>query len=164
MTEPRASRPQMPGYGTSSGAEGMLPWSWAEQRLRDSHDYWVSTVWPDGRPHLMPVWGVWDGEHLWFSSSRGSRKIRNVRAGSAVSAATDDAHSPVVLEGVAEIVTEQAVLARFLELVNVKYGTSYGIDMVDPATSASVRVRPRWAFGLDERYFGESPTRWQFGR
>jgi hypothetical protein len=52
----------------------------------------------------MPVWAVWDGAKLAFSSSRRSVKIRNVAAGSI---ATDDALSPVVIEGVARFVTDE---------------------------------------------------------
>lgn len=164
MLEPRADRPHMPGYGTLPPDEGsgLLPWSWALKRLRDSHDYWVSTVWPDGRPHLMPVWAVWWDEAVWFSSALRSRKIRNIEAGSAVSIATDDARNPVIAEGTARVVTDTVSLRGFLDEVNAKYGTDYGIELVDPATSATVRVRPKWAFGLDERDFAGSPTRWKF--
>ncbi len=51
----------MPGYGLLDAAQGagLLPWSWAVERLQRSHDYWVATVRPDGPPHVMPVWGVW---------------------------------------------------------------------------------------------------------
>ena len=72
MPEPPASRPHMPGYGIAGPTEGrgLLPWSWAEERLTRSHDYWVATVRADGRPHLMPVWGAWDGGALWFSIGR----------------------------------------------------------------------------------------------
>jgi len=61
MREPTRSRPYMPGYGIHPPDEGsgLLPWSWAEQRLHSSHTFWVVTLWPDGRPHAMPVWGVW---------------------------------------------------------------------------------------------------------
>src|SRR5262249_17191311 len=61
VNEPIASRPHMPGYGTLPAGEGggLLPWSWAEERLARSHDYWLATVTPDGAPHLMPVWAVW---------------------------------------------------------------------------------------------------------
>ena len=153
----------MPGYGIlpASQGTGLLPWTWAETRLRDSHDYWVATVWPDGRPHTMPVWGVWDDGVLWFSSSLGSRKIRNIRAGSDVSMSTEDPRNPVVLEGSAEIVTEIPVIQHFLHLMNAKYDTDYGPDFLDPAKNASVRVRPRWAFGVAEGDFGGSPTRWE---
>jgi hypothetical protein len=68
------------GTGIVGPAEGsgLLPWSWAEQRLVASRNYWVATSWPDGRPHAMPVWGLWDNGAFWFSSSRRSRKARNL--------------------------------------------------------------------------------------
>src|ERR1700674_5664184 len=72
MVEPIGSRPYMPGYGLLDADQGtgLLPWSWAVERLTRSHDYWVATVRPGGRPHVMPVWGVWIDDALWFSSSR----------------------------------------------------------------------------------------------
>lgn len=154
----------MPGYGILPAGQGtgLLPWSWALERLRRSHDYWVATVWPDGRPHTMPVWGAWDDGILWFSSSLRSRKIRNIQAGSAVSVSTEDARNPVVLEGTAEIVTETEAIQRFLDLTNAKYKTDYTLDFMDPTKNASVRVRPSWAFGVAEDDFGGSPTRWSF--
>src|SRR3954470_14425664 len=80
MSEPDSSRPYMPGYGTLPEGEGtgLLPWSWAVERLERTHDFWLATVWPDGRPHVMPVWGVWLEDAVWFSSSLGSRKARNL--------------------------------------------------------------------------------------
>ncbi|HVV10076.1 pyridoxamine 5'-phosphate oxidase family protein [Amycolatopsis sp.] len=165
MPEPRATRPHMPGYGTLPPDEGsgLLPWSWAVRRLQDSHDYWVSTVWPDGRPHLMPVWAVWHDEALWFSSALHARKIRNLRANPAVSAATDDPLNPVVLEGTAKVVADTVSLRGFLSQINAKYGTDYGGELIDPVSHATVRVRPKWVFGLDEADFPGSPTRWKFG-
>src|ERR687885_452744 len=81
-SDPPASRPYMPGYGIVGPTEGsgLLPWSWAEQRLVASRNYWLASGRPDGRPHVMPVWGVWHQRSLWFSSSRGSRKARNLAA------------------------------------------------------------------------------------
>ena len=67
MTEPRADRPYMPGYGTLGPDEGtgLLPWSWAEERLVRSHDFWLATTWPDGGPHVTPVWAVWASPTRW---------------------------------------------------------------------------------------------------
>src|ERR1700761_2999369 len=110
---PVAMRPWMPGYGTlpADQGTGLLPWSWAEQRLRDSHDYWLPTSWPDGRPHVMPVWGMWLEGALWFSSSRGSRKARNLRARAHCVGTTDQPKDPAVLDGHAEAVTSAEDLA-----------------------------------------------------
>ena len=85
----------MPGYGLRSAEQGtgLLPWSWARERLERSHDYWVATTGADG-PHLMPVWGVWLDDALWFSSSRASKKARNVTMHQRCSVSTDDAREP----------------------------------------------------------------------
>jgi len=164
MDEPAASRPWMPGYGTLGPTEGtgLLPWSWAEERLATSHDYWVATVWPDGRPHVMPVWGVWLDGAVWFSSSGRSRKARNLAADARCVVTTDRAQEPVVVEGRAERVGDLEVIGRFLAASNAKYATDYGLDFLDPAVNATFRVRPSWVFGLVEADFGGSPTRWVF--
>ena len=157
-----AARPYMPGYGIQPASAGLLPWSWADARLRAAHDFWLATVTAGGRPHLMPVWAVWTGEVLWFSSSLRSAKARNIAAGSGVSIATDDPYEPVVLEGSAEIVTDPAALRTFLDAMNAKYETSYEEGFLDPAANASMRLRPEKAFGLLEKDFTSSPTRWTF--
>lgn len=161
---PQAERPHMPGYGILGPGEGtgLLPWAWAEERLAASHDYWLATVWPDGRPHLMPVWGVWDDGALWFSSANGSRKVANLRADPHCTLATDDALEPVVVAGTAEVAADGPTLERMLGRENAKYGTSYGLDMVDPASNTWFCLRPEWAFGLTEADFTGSPTRWRF--
>src|SRR5687768_5814500 len=130
MEPPRADRPFMPGYGVEDpgSGTGLLSWEWAEHKLIASHDYWVVSVWPDGRPHAMPVWGVWDGASLLFSSGGRSRKVRNLRADPRCVVAIQDTQDPVVLEGTAEIVTDPAVLAQAIERINAKYSTAYGVD------------------------------------
>ena len=77
---PAPSRPHMPGYGLAEGPDGLLPWSWAEERLEESHNYWLATVRPDGRPHLMIVWGLWYGGVFYFSTGSDSRKARNLES------------------------------------------------------------------------------------
>jgi nitroimidazol reductase NimA-like FMN-containing flavoprotein (pyridoxamine 5'-phosphate oxidase superfamily) len=139
-----------------------MPWSWAEERLAASRNYWVVSVWPDGRPHAMPVWGLWHDESFWFSSSRGSRKSRNLSADPRCVVATEDAMEPVIIEGIAQLVTESGALEALLALENAKYETNYGIELLDPEVNSAFRVRPTWGFGLSEEDFTGSPTRWSF--
>jgi len=166
MKEPAASRPFMPGYGLRDASEGtgLLPWSWAKERLERSHDYWVATAHPDGRPHVMPVWGVWMGDGLWFSCSRASRKARNLARQPACTIATDNAFEPVIIEGSAELVNDVEAIRHFVGAVNKKYRTNYGIDFFSQASNGCFRVSPTWAFGLMESDFTGSPTRWSFHR
>src|ERR1700730_11298340 len=132
MNEPLVSRPYMPGYGLKGPSEGrgLLPWSWAEERLTAGRHYWLVSLWPDGRPHAMPVWGVWHEGMLWFSSSRGSRKARNLVADARCTVTTESAAEPVVLEGRAELVPDRGSLETLLALENAKYGTDYGMEML----------------------------------
>ena len=151
----------MPDYGIRGPDEGsgLLPWSWAEQRLAGSRNYWVTSLWPDGRPHLMPVWGVWDGAALWFSSGRRSRKARNLAADARCVVATEDANEPVVLEGTADVVRDRGEIERVAELMDVKYG---GITADFLAAHATIGVRPDRAFAIAHDDFTGSPTRWVF--
>ncbi|HET6951643.1 MAG TPA: pyridoxamine 5'-phosphate oxidase family protein [Acidimicrobiales bacterium] len=165
MTDPRTDRPDMPGYGVAGPdtGTGLLPWSWAVERLTRSHDYWLATRRPDGHPHAMPVWGVWLDGALWFSSGLRSRKARNLGADGRCAVTTDDPLEPVVVEGEARRVEAPEGIAGFAAAVDAKYGTSYGAEFYDPAVNGVWRVAPTWAFGLLESDFAGSPTRWTFG-
>jgi hypothetical protein len=154
----------MPGYGMQPAGEGtgLLPWSWAEERLVASRNYWVVTRWPDGRPHAMPVWGLWHDGTFWFSSSKPSRKSKNLSADPRCVVTTEDADNPVMVEGIAELIAGPKDLATLLALENAKYSTDYGIEMLDPVANSAFRVRPLWVFGLQAGDFTGSPTRWDF--
>jgi len=157
MADPKRSRPYMPGYGLLDAAQ-----SWAVERLERSHDYWVATIRPDGRPHVMPVWGIWLEDAVWFSSSRGSRKARNLDANPNCTITTDNAYEPVIVEGAGVRFTDLSTITRFVAAINQKYTTDYSVDFFDPDRNACFQVRPTWAFGLTESDFTGSPTRWIF--
>ena len=162
MSGSSARRPYMPGYGVQSATEGsgLLPWSWAVERLTASKDFWLATTWPDGRPHVMPVWGVWWHDALWFSCGLRSRKAQNVARDPRCVVTTDDARNPVVIEGTARQVLDQDTISGFNDAVNAKYETSYSVDFYDPVVNGVFRVEPVWAFGVAEDDFTGSPTRW----
>lgn len=164
-----ATRPHMPGYGILAPDEGtgLLRWKDVEPRLAASHDYWVATTWPDGRPHVMPVWAVWAGSALWFSSSLQSRKVANLRHDPRCVVTTDDARNPVIVEGSAQIISDRPGIRTFLDALNGKYAAtsvdvSYDESFADPDVNATIRVQPRTAFALLESDFAGSPTRWTF--
>ena len=154
----------MPGYSIQGPSEGggLLPWSWAEEQLQRSRNFWLATRWPDGRPHVMPVWAIWHGDRLLFSSSNASRKARNLADAPRCVLTTEDPQNAVVVEGVAELITAREELEAFLAAENAKYATTYGFEMVDPAANSCFRMKPAWAFGVQAENFTGSPTRWSF--
>jgi pyridoxamine 5'-phosphate oxidase-like protein len=154
----------MPGYGILPPDEGtgLLPWSWATERLVHSHDYWLASVWPDGRPHVMPVWGVWHDDAFWFSSSRTSRKVRNLAQNPRAVATTENALESVIVEGEVDAIVDRNVIAQFAVWVDTKYETNYGIDFFAAPGNGCYRLRAMSVFALSEGDFTGSPTRWTF--
>jgi len=110
----------------------------------------------------MPVWGIWMDNALWFSSSRGSRKTRNLLARPPCAITTDNAYEPVVIEGEAALIDDPAAISVFVTTLNQKYQTDYAVDFFNPNDNACFRVAPAWAFGLTEADFTGTPTRWTF--
>ena len=150
----------MPGYGIPDDAEGVLPWRWADERLAAARRYWVSTVRPDGRPHAMPIWGVWHDDAFWFSSGGGSRKVQNLATDPRCVVTTDNANEAVIIEGIAGEVAD----AADDEALQAAYRKKYD-EGLDPDLGPIFRVMPSVAFGFidhDDR-FRETATRWRFG-
>lgn len=154
---PRTERPQIPGYGISKSETGMLPWEWAVKALTESREYWIVTVRPDGRPHAMIIWGLWSEGAFWFGTGRKTQKARNLAKNPNCVVGTQNAAEAVILEGVAELITDPA-LAKKLEPASLsKYGVSGG-DGSEPLYC----VRPSRVFGLIEKSFPKTATRWTF--
>lgn len=101
MTEPaRRDRPDMPeGYGVPTSDEGLLEWPAIEARLVEALHYWMATTRPDGRPHVVPRWGVWLDGHLYYDGSPETLHARNARANSACTLHIGDGKEAIILDG-----------------------------------------------------------------
>ena len=160
---PKSSRPHARGYGFPKGKKGLLSWSWAEQRLKKSHNYWITTVRPDGSPHTMVVWGLWQDGRFLFSTGSQSRKARNLEKNPRCIVCTEDAHEAVIVEGVAENANVEA-RRKLIPAYQRKYDwdlSSMQDDMLSMKEPVFA-VRPKVVFALWEKYFQSKSTRWQF--
>ena len=160
---PKASRPQAPGYGFPETSKGLLPWSWAERRLKKSHNYWITTVKPDSSPHTMVVWGLWQDGRFLFSTGSKSRKARNLSENPHCIVCTEHAHEAIIVEGMAEI-ADVAARRKLLSAYERKYKFDMStmkddiLSMKEPVYA----VRPRLVFAMWEKYFQSKSTRWKF--
>jgi general stress protein 26 len=156
VPQPRTERPNIPGYGISTKKAGMLPWKWAEKTLAGSREYWMITVRPDGRPHAMIIWGLWVDGAFWFGTGSKTQKARNLAKNPNCIVGTQNAAEAVILEGVVELVTDAALKQKLEPAGLEKYGMSGG------GSEPVYRVKPRRAFGLIEKTFPKTATRWTF--
>lgn len=153
--EPRASKPEFPSaYGLTG--KNPLPWSWAAERLAASRNYWIVTTCADGRPHAMPVWGLWLDDAVVFSSSPSSVKARNIRREPRLVIHLESGDEVVILEGTAERVPIDDAIADAYE---AKYG--FRPDVSDP-DSFWVSLRPSRAFAWLESSYPDTATRFDF--
>src|SRR5438552_18718775 len=81
-----------------------------DERLRSQIMVWLATVKPDGTPHIVPVWFLWDGDSIYIYS-KPDQKIRNLKQNNAVMVALDDTkdgEDPVWVAGEATMLHEPA--------------------------------------------------------
>ncbi len=163
MTNPKPSRIHATGYGFPEGTKGLLSWSWAEQRLKKSHNYWITTVKPDRSPHTMIVWGLWQDGRFLFSTGSKSRKARNLAKNPKCIVCSELAQEAVIVEGVVEIADVPA-RRKFLPVYEKKYKFDMKsmkddiLSMKEPVFA----VRPKVVFALWEKHFQSKSTRWKF--
>lgn len=146
----------------------LTPWATAEERLTKARSYLLSTVRPDGRPHVAPMWGVWLDNVFYFSTGEGSRKAKNLarEPRCAFSVEAGDLH--LVIEGSASPVSDEALLRAMAAAYTPKYdwplevrdGGVFGGD--DAGGGPVFAVTPRVAFAFDAGG-AFSATRYRFG-
>jgi hypothetical protein len=165
MLNPKSTRLHWPDalQNSSDDLSALKPWQWALERLEKSHNYWIATARPDGRPHLMVVWGIWWQDAFWFSTGPATRKAKNIAAEPRVVIGTEKADEAAIVEGVAVEIKDRSIWKQFAQIYNVKYGGDIE-PMLISSEGSVFRVTPKLAFGQDEHAenYTESATRWQF--
>jgi Pyridoxamine 5'-phosphate oxidase len=121
--------------------EAPLAWSDVRGRLVDATHYWLATVRPDGRPHVVPVDGIWVDDGWFFGGSADTVRHRNLTVNPRAVVHLGDAGRVVVVEGVCEEVFPDAPLAaRLAEQSRAKYG--YAPEPASYASTGVWRLRP----------------------
>lgn len=118
---PRPSQLTVPvEYGSPSK---LLSWEPVARRLVEAHHYWLATVRPDGRPHVVPTDGLWVDDRWYFGGSTTTVKHRNLLGNPRVSLHLDDATNAVIVEGRCAVVRPSQELAqRLVGASKEKYG------------------------------------------
>jgi hypothetical protein len=159
------------GERFSDPGVGPRPWEEARGRIDAAELYWITTVRPDGRPHVTPLVGAWHDEALWFCTGADERKARNLEANPSCVLTTGcntwKEGFDVVIEGEAVQVTDDARLQQVADAYLAKYGGDWTFTVGDgrfhhEGGSAPVfEVRPHTVFGFAKGPF--SQTRYRFG-
>lgn len=110
---------------------------------------WLSSTRPDGRPHLVPVWFLWDGQSILIFSKPNNQKIRNLQQNSSVMVSLEAASGGddiVLIEGQAMLLdtpTAELMTPEYVE----KYGAQIAAFQWTPESMAAeysqaIRIQP----------------------
>src|SRR5690606_8225606 len=151
----------------------MTPPTWEQARARwaEVNTYWLSTVRPDGRPHAVPLLGVWVADTFHFAAGDRTRKARNLAGNPAcvVTAATPELD--LVLEGRAAPVRDEERVRAVAAAYREKYGWepqvrqgqlwAEGAPTAGPPPYTVYRLEPQlgFAFPTGTEF---TPARWRF--
>jgi PPOX class probable F420-dependent enzyme len=110
----------------------------AAQKLATSSNIWMTTVRPDGRPHMAPIWFVWFDERIFVSTDSMSVKARNIKTNFRVALALEDGDHPVILEG-----TARAIAAPYPPDLIAAFLQKYDWDLAsESADSLVIEISP----------------------
>ncbi|TMF37407.1 MAG: pyridoxamine 5'-phosphate oxidase family protein [Chloroflexi bacterium] len=152
-----------------------IPWSRALEALETGNQRnetsFLATTRPDGRPHLAGVGAVWDNGKAYFVSGAGTRKSRNVAQNSNCAISMSLPGIDLVIEGVAERVTDDETLHRLAKRyadggwpAKVEDGAftyDYSAPSGGPPPWDLYAVSPTTVFGVLTAEPGGA-TRWRF--
>ncbi|WP_336207881.1 pyridoxamine 5'-phosphate oxidase family protein [Nonomuraea sp. LPB2021202275-12-8] len=154
-------------------AEGATATTWAEARtqLDRAETFWLSTVRPDGRPHVTPLLAVWRDDAIYFCTGPEEQKARNLESNRSCTLTTgvNSLHEglDLVVEGTAQQVTDHGRLTALADAYEAKYGLEWRFEVRDEAfhnreggQALVFEVAPDRVFGFRKGRY--SQTRWHF--
>ena len=166
---------KLDGRYSSTGATP-TEWTEARKRLEEAEVFWVSTVRPDGRPHVTPLISVWLDGALCFCTGENERKAKNLERNPHCTLTTGcnalDRGLDLVVEGDAARVSHEGKLRRIALAYEAKYGPDWRFTVRDgfffhPGADEGAEpvpvyeVTPTKAFGF-RKGAEYSQTRWTF--
>ena len=146
-------------------------WSQVQKLLAEARVYWLSTVRPEGRPHVTPLLSVWVDGALHICTGPEERKAQNLLLNPRCILTTGcnalDEGIDIVVEGEAVVMTDNTDLRRIADAYLSKYASDGHFDVHDGAffgqggRALVYQIAPSTVFGFGKGDF--SQTRWRFG-
>jgi general stress protein 26 len=154
-----------------------IPWSRALEALESTRPQaqtpFLATTRPDGRPHVAALGALWDNGKVYFVSGPATRKSRNLAENANCAIAMSLTGIDLVIEGVAELVTDDGTLRRLAKryadqgwaptVEDGAFTHDYSAPSAGPPPWNLYAVTPETVFGvLTAEGEPGGATRWRF--
>jgi hypothetical protein len=153
------------GYGVPTHTRGMMPWTGAKKILEGARSYWLVTLDPDGKPHVVGQWGAWIDDRWYFEGSPETVWARNVARDGRVAMSTESGTTAVMVEGRAERLptVDRDTSQRITKQYGAKYGRVYKYrPKPEQWDKGGYVLRPSKILAWDVRGFPRNSTRFVF--
>lgn len=161
---------ELDGRYSSPGA-APTPWSVVDQLLQDAEIFWISTVRPNGQPHVTPLIAIWLDDVIHFTTGAEERKALNIAENPACTMTTGcnalNQGLDVVIEGQARRIEDEPTLQQLAARYKSKYDWDFEVkdgtltDGDHPALVFGIAPTTLFAFNKGEPF---AQTRWKFAQ
>ena len=161
--EPRRERPDSPpeSYGVPAEGGEFIDWTHVIERLVAAEGYWLGTVTPGNRPHVVPIWGCVVADDLYLETGApGTVKNRNLRANRNVFVHLDDVSDVVLVRGTAVEIAPSRELALLLAAEMHRKYPGYEPEPTSWDEGGMWRIEPETVIAWSQM---PTSTRWRFG-
>ena len=158
----KVTRPKFP-KGYVDKPVSYMTWEQVAAQLTDAKHYWVCSVRPDGRPHVVPRWCVFVDGKIYYDGSPETRHAINIESNPNVSVHLESGWEAVILEGTSrEAGNPSAELGKKLSQAYKKY-KEYGYTPGPKSWDKGglFVFTPRQCIAWTK--FNEDPTKFIFG-
>lgn len=148
---------KVPGYKMPETSANLLSWDFVVAQMEPAQHYWVCTMFADGRPHAVPVWGIWYKNRVHFEGGMQTAWARNLVRNPQINVHLPNGEQVVIIEGTGHIIEDNDIDNDEWNRIDTLFQTKYQVDKGSPYWY----VRPRKVLAWDGGGL-QTMTRWIF--
>lgn len=148
---------QVKGYKMTVDPNNLLTWDFVATQMTAARHYWISTVYSDGRPHVVPVWGIWSANRFHFEGGLHTAWAKNLARNPQIAVHLPDGEKVVIIHGLARIIEDDELDADGWSQLDTAFQTKYQVQQGSPFRY----VQPQKVLAWDGGDL-QNMTRWLF--
>lgn len=106
-------------------------WDECRERLTDAELYWLAVTRRDGRPHTVPIGGVWWQDRLWFNTAPTTIIARALGREPHMAVHLESGDDVLIVEGVARLAGGEELPDVVVKACTDKYGGDWDPNVPD---------------------------------
>ena len=145
------------GYQMPEDTTMLLSWDFVSLHMTSSQHYWLTTVSAAGRPHAVPVWGIWYQNRLHFEGRMQTAWARHLVRDPRITVHLPNAEQVVIIDGIARIIEDTEIDDDEWNRLDTTFQSKYQVDQGSPYWYVQPKKVLAWnGGGL------QTMTRWLF--